>query len=108
MEYDEPVYYCTECMSLDIRDGEDGCMRCHSCGAGPSKTDVLPDIWSWMRLYAKRYGKAPLEYRTPYDDLQDAYTDETEQITGEADAWQSGIRVMDVMQRNLKKRKYEL
>lgn len=50
---DEPVHYCTECLSLKILtlDGED---YCDSCGCTHIKTTHIVD---WEKLYESKYNK---------------------------------------------------
>lgn len=102
-EPDEPLYYCTDCISLDIRYDDDGILYCHHCGADAKSLDIAPDVWAWSRLYARKYKKSPLPYSTPYDDLKEIYDEETVEVENEANAYASGLTVMDVMQRNLNK-----
>lgn len=97
---DEILWYCTECMSLDIRDDENGHPYCHHCGAEAKDLDFADNIWTWMRLYAKKYKKSPLEYHTKYDDLREIYEEETEYIASEADAYNSGLVCRDVININ--------
>lgn len=49
---EEPVFYCTRCLSLKIRsiDGEDYCDECGS----PDIDNT--DIFNWEDLYQKMYG----------------------------------------------------
>lgn len=98
-----PLVYCTKCLSLDIRENSDGFPVCHHCGAQAKDLDFAADIWQWMQLYAKKYGKAPLEYHTPYDDIRETYNEETEYIASEADCLNSGLICRDVINLNLNK-----
>ena len=103
MEDSDTIYwYCSECLSIDIRYDDNGSLYCHHCGAGPESMDWLP-IWQWMEKYAKRYKKLPIEAHSPYDDLHEIYEEETAEVETEANAYASGMTVMDVMQRNLTK-----
>lgn len=56
VDYNEdPVYYCTKCLSLDIRsiDGTKDSDYCHKCGC----TDIKKtSIGEWEKLYKQRYG----------------------------------------------------
>lgn len=48
---DEPVFYCTECLSLKIKDG-DGVDYCDECGsASIEKTSIA----EWEEMYKKKY-----------------------------------------------------
>lgn len=56
----EPVYYCTKCLSLRIRDveGMDDATYCDKCCA----TDVAQcTIEEWDSLYKAKYGHSYLE-----------------------------------------------
>lgn len=49
----EPVFYCSECLSLKIRE-IDGTDFCDDCGS----TDIKEaDIHEWEEMYAKKYGE---------------------------------------------------
>ena len=47
----EPVYYCSECLSLRVRDidGTDYCDKCGSTNIGQAH------IREWEHMYAKKY-----------------------------------------------------
>ena len=98
---EDVLVYCVDCLSLDIRYDQNNCLYCNSCGATAEHLDFQEDIWDWMKLYAKRYKKSPLPYKTPYDDLKDTYDEETAEVETEANAYDSGLTVMDVMQRSV-------
>ena len=54
----EPVFYCTECLSLRVRtiDGTDYCDKCGS-------TDIQEcHIEEWEQKYIKKYNNNPLNY----------------------------------------------
>ena len=54
---EEPVYYCTECLSLKIRsiDNMPDSGYCDNCGS----TDISSiDIANWERRYKHKYGKS--------------------------------------------------
>lgn len=50
----EPVYYCTHCLSLKIRDaGLPDLLYCDDCGSA----DILSqNILDWENMYKKKYG----------------------------------------------------
>ena len=51
---EEPVVYCSRCLSLNIRVFDDECSFCDTC----CSTDVeVTDIGKWETMYEKRYGK---------------------------------------------------
>ena len=75
-DYDEePVFYCAQCLSLNIREIPDmpGHYYCGECGT----SDTLESsIEEWQELYKRRYGrnfivkkerKWPYWYDTDYD-----------------------------------------
>lgn len=50
---EEPVFYCTHCLSLKIK-GLEGYDYCDDCGG----TDIeTTDIFTWRQMYKDRYGK---------------------------------------------------
>lgn len=51
---DEPVFYCSQCLSLRVRDaGLPDLLYCDECGSA----DILTtDINSWENLYEDKYG----------------------------------------------------
>ena len=51
----DPVFYCKECLSLNVRkygDSEDGTDYCDECGCTSVGTT---DIDTWQMMYEKRY-----------------------------------------------------
>lgn len=52
----EPVYYCSSCLSLNIRlmDNDRKKEYCDECGCTEIKTSHIDD---WSELYEKKYGK---------------------------------------------------
>jgi len=59
---DEPVYYCSRCLSLNIRKMPRNLAQdyCGDCGA----TDIVCDhIEVWKELYKKKYGHDFVEKR---------------------------------------------
>lgn len=51
---EEPVYYCTHCLSLRIKALDSFVDFCDNCGS----TDVeTTDIFTWREMYKKRFGK---------------------------------------------------
>lgn len=102
-EEDTELWYCTQCLSLDIRDDDEGHPYCHSCGAEAKDLDFAMDVWTWMQIYAKSKRASPLEFRTSYDDIRETYDEETEYIASEADCLNSGLICRDVINLNLNK-----
>jgi len=50
----EPVYYCTHCLSLRIKALDSFLDYCDHCGS----TDVdTTDIYTWKKMYKERFGK---------------------------------------------------
>lgn len=58
-EYDkEPVYYCSRCLSLEIKADIGDYCYCDKCGStGIEQTS----IFEWERMYKDRYGRKFLE-----------------------------------------------
>jgi ribosomal protein L37AE/L43A len=51
---EDPVYYCTKCMSLKIKSLNSDIDYCDDCGS----TDIeTTDIYTWEKMYKERYGK---------------------------------------------------
>ena len=60
-EYNEvPVYYCTCCLSLDIRRSESG-DYCDDCGSTDTWVTTITD---WEEMYKAAYGKPFLKLKT--------------------------------------------
>lgn len=53
-----PVYYCTECLSLAISGEIEGCEYCQKCGSPEIAQD---NIQHWEDKYIKRFGHKYLE-----------------------------------------------
>ncbi len=51
---EEPVEYCSHCLSLAIRD-INGQPYCDKCGSTEIKST---DIYNWEDIYIKKYGKS--------------------------------------------------
>lgn len=58
---EEPVYFCTHCLSLKIVGVEDTDLSyCEECG----NTDIMTtSIENWERLYQERYGEKYLNIK---------------------------------------------
>lgn len=51
---EEPVFYCTHCLSLRIKALDSYVDYCDNCGC----TDIeTTDIFTWREMYRKRFGK---------------------------------------------------
>ena len=97
-EYDdEPVFYCTKCLSLNVMNGKKGVLYCGCCGAGPKYLDVT-HIHKYMALYRKRTGHSPLEEPVgKYDDLKEVYDEEATIEITPTEALTQGLKVRDVI-----------
>ena len=68
-QYDEePVYYCSRCLSLNIRQisSIEGLDYCDDCGSTKIATTSIEE---WERMYKEKYGKDHLvkrELKWPY------------------------------------------
>lgn len=51
----EPVYYCRHCLSLLVKTVE-GIDYCGKCGSADIETT---DIFTWQRMYERKYHKKP-------------------------------------------------
>lgn len=49
----EPVHYCKNCLSLNIRVLDDTTDYCDTCG---NVETAETDIYSWEKLYENKYG----------------------------------------------------
>lgn len=56
---EEPVLYCSQCLSLKIRD-TDNIEYCDQCGCTELEE---ANIFDWQRLYEERYGEKYLEIK---------------------------------------------
>lgn len=97
---EDKVWYCTKCLSLDIRSENDGKrLYCHHCGADAFSIDFC-DFGRWEELYEQRYGKKLLEKRGIYDDLKETYEEDAYETMTASEAISDGCIVRDVI--NLK------
>lgn len=59
---EEPVYYCNDCLSLNIRN-EEGIDMCFNCGS----VDIgKTDFEDWEYLYKKKYKRFFIEHKNNY------------------------------------------
>lgn len=90
------VWYCTKCMSLNIKDKEtkNGVTvpYCASCGADVYKIDCT-SFDRWEQLYTAKYGHKQIEFSSIYDDLDEAYNEEAEQLITDHEALDNGLNV---------------
>lgn len=104
MEEDNNIYYyCTKCFSIDIRVNKKGVIYCHHCGADAAKLDVTTfDVWD--KLYQERYGGPLVKKKSVYDDLSDAYKEESPDIMTTEEALSNGMNVGEFCNRNLREK----
>ena len=57
---EEPVHYCTECLSLRIRPYEDGVDYCDECGSTEVSQSHITD---WEKKYEERYKESYLRVK---------------------------------------------
>ena len=51
---EEPVFYCTHCLSLRVKALDSYVDYCDNCGS----TDIeTTDIFTWREMYRKRFGR---------------------------------------------------
>lgn len=96
----EKVWYCTRCLSLDIRDDEKNTMYCHSCGADIHKIDIC-NYTRWEELYKTKYGHAQITQTSIYDDLTESYEEDTPSILTEDEALCNRMNVGEFIQRRI-------
>ena len=91
---DEPVFYCTSCLSLAIV-GDRNSLKCGECGAKADKIDVT-NIHKWAALYREKYGSDYVSQSTTiYDDWAEFYGEEAYSTLDETEALRNGLIVRD-------------
>ena len=60
-EDDEPVYFCKNCLSLNIRAVMPGISYCKECNCGQVQRS---SIQKWEELYKEKYGEKFLNKKT--------------------------------------------
>lgn len=100
-EDEEPVYYCTKCLSLDIRTDSKKCMYCNSCGADVYKIDVT-NFERWEELYEDKYGRKQIEFTSIYDDIDELIAEEGEVVMTAEEALTNQMNVGDIINRKIK------
>lgn len=102
---EELVWYCTKCMSLNIKDKEtkNGVTvpYCASCGADIHKIDCT-SFDRWEDLYQEKYGKKLIESTSIYDDLDEVYDEQVEEILTEHEALENGMNVGEWINRKIR------
>lgn len=53
---EEPVFYCSNCLSLKVKNLGDDSEICYCDNCGSTEIDTT-DIYSWKALYKEKYGK---------------------------------------------------
>ena len=97
---DEPVFYCSHCLSLNIIRDKKGVLICKDCNSGPHKLDITT-IERYERLYKELTGHWPMEDEpSAYDDLFEAYSEDTPSVITAEEALANGSKVRDVMNKN--------
>ena len=104
---EEPLFYCTRCMSLHIiseNDGKD--LYCASCGrkhSHPKYIDIT-NIHKWTQLYIERKGHHPLaDDPNPYEDLKNVYDNETAyEMPTKEEVIAAGLNYSEKMNRKIK------
>lgn len=105
---EEPLFYCTRCMSLYIiseNDGKD--LYCASCGrkhSHPKYIDIITNIHKWTKLYIERKGHHPLaQDPNPYEDWKTVYDDETAyEMPTKDEVIAAGLNYSEKMNRKIK------
>lgn len=104
---DEPVWYCTKCLSLNIISNEDHTdLYCADCGRKRSKPQAVDftSIYKWMSLYEKYYGHHPLAPEPDqYADLHEQYEQDTYNPEPTKDEiYEAGLNYSERMNRKIK------
>ena len=104
---DEPVWYCTKCLSLNIVTNEDHTdLYCADCGRKRTKPQDIDftSIYKWMKLYEKAYGHHPLaDDPNPYDDWKEVYDEDTYNPEPTKDEiYEAGLNYSERMNRKIK------
>lgn len=97
------VWYCTRCLSLHILDRETDNVKvpyCGHCGADVYKIDCT-SFDRWEQLYTAKYGHKQIEFTSIYDDLEDAYNEEAEQLITDHEALENGMNVGNWINRKI-------
>lgn len=101
MTADSPVKYCTRCGSLNITEGKG--MKCLDCDADAFKVDVT-SFGKYVRWHMETFGTDPTAPApTIYDDLEDSFNEEAEQIMTENEALNNGMNVGPWLNRDLRR-----
>ena len=103
----EPVFYCTKCLSLNILTNEDHTdLYCADCGrkhSHPKYIDIT-NIHKWTKLYIERKGHHPLaDDPNPYEDWKTVYDDETAyEMPTKEEVIAAGLNYSEKMNRKIK------
>lgn len=103
-QYDEePVMYCTRCLSLAVMEDKKHRLFCLKCGAQADRIDVC-DIFKWEQLYKRVFGHShiPQKYDV-YSDLSESYQEDATEVMTESEAMDCNLTVRDVMNLNINK-----
>lgn len=103
-KYDEePVFYCTRCLSLSVMADKKGRLFCSKCGAQADRIDVC-HIEKWEQLYRRVFGCSHLPQKYDvYADLQASYVEDAVEVMTESEALDCGLTCRDVMNLNINK-----
>lgn len=102
---EEPVMYCTRCLSLAVMADKKGRLYCSKCGADATRIDVC-DIYKWESLYKRVFGSSYIPQKNDvYADLQEAYEHDAVEVMTESEALDCGLTCRDVMNLNQNKLK---
>lgn len=95
------VFFCSKCLSIDIRKEEDilFCPHCYK-RKNPATIDIT--TWErWEELYEQKYGHPLVERKTVYDDLQETFQEDAIETITEIDAITNQMVVRQKINLNL-------
>lgn len=98
---DEIYWYCSKCISLDIRNDKNGIPYCHSCGADVYTVDSTT-FDRWNELYIMKYGHPMVERKTVYDDIAECFKEDGYEVLTEEEALNNAMCVGEFRQRKIK------
>ena len=95
------VFYCTRCLSIDVRT-EDNITFCPHCFTRKNPSTIDITTWKrWEELYEQKYGHQLVEKKTPYDDIREVFDEEAEETITEIDAITNQMIVREKINLNL-------
>lgn len=95
------VFYCTRCLSIDVRT-EDGITYCPHCFTRKNPSTIDITNWSrWEELHIEKYGHPLVQYTSIYDDVHDTFAEDAVETISEYDAANNNLIIREKMNLNL-------